>query len=566
MEPLRELAGVWVDQPGGAGGLSSIYIRGADPNFTLVLIDGVRVNDSTNARGGSFDVSTIMPEAIERIEVVRGVRSAAYGSDALAGVVNFVTASGATSRTSAEAAFGTEGYRRINAQLAGSISQGSLAVTAGTTDYGEPESGNRLTVEHATARIDSDRDGTRLAAFGRFAATEASSYPEDSGGVRYAATRELEQRDAQEFSGGASIEHALSDTTTLDFRIDGSRRDEQVVSPGVAPGQRDPFGIPANHFDSNYTTMTAASAIRVAVHPELRAVAGIEWRREEGVSDSVLLLGDFEMPGQFDLERTLGAAFAEFEWKPVRKLALDGALRIDDAEGWESQISPSAAVRYQLEWLGATAFVRWGEGFKLPSFFALGNPLVGNPRLRPETSEVIEAGVRIEPASCCSLEFAAFSNRYRDLIDFDSGPPPRLVNRSAVKTRGIESTLRAQVSSRIGFSAQATFVETDVVGSGQELRNRPEWRTNAAVTVAATEELGMSLHVLYVGEMYDSSIPTGDVVLDGFSQADLVATWTPSSQWRLQFALDNLADEHYEQRIGVPAPGRGARASVRFAF
>jgi outer membrane cobalamin receptor len=278
------------------------------------------------------------------------------------------------------------------------------------------------------------------------------------------------------------------------------------------------------------------------------------------------LFGDFAMPGRFDLDRTLGAAFAEFEWKPLRRLALDGAVRVDDADGWASQISPSAAVRYQFEWLNAMTFVRWGEGFKLPSFYALGHPLVGNPQLRPETSEVIEAGVRIEPASCCSLEFAAFSNRYHDLIDFESGPPPRLVNRSTVTSRGVEGTLRAQINSRFSGSAQATFADTNVVGSDDELRNRPEWRMSTALSYAATEALQMSLHVLYVGKMHDSSIPTGDVVLNDFLQADLLATWTLDPKWRLQFALDNLADEHYQERIGVPAPGRSARAAVRYAF
>ena len=56
---LRRVAGVHVDQVGGRGGTGSLYLRGADPNYTLVLVDGVRVNDPTNARGGSFDFSTL---------------------------------------------------------------------------------------------------------------------------------------------------------------------------------------------------------------------------------------------------------------------------------------------------------------------------------------------------------------------------------------------------------------------------------------------------------------------------------------------------------------------------
>ena len=88
---LRRVAGVHMDQVGGRGGTGSLYLRGADPNYTLVLVDGVRVNDPTNARGGSFDSSTFDVADIERVEIARGPYSAVYGGDALAGVVNIVT-------------------------------------------------------------------------------------------------------------------------------------------------------------------------------------------------------------------------------------------------------------------------------------------------------------------------------------------------------------------------------------------------------------------------------------------------------------------------------------------
>ena len=88
---LRRVAGVHVDQVGGRGGTGSLYLRGADPNYTLVLVDGVRVNDPTNARGGSFDFSTLDVADVERVEIARGPYSAVYGGDALAGVINIVT-------------------------------------------------------------------------------------------------------------------------------------------------------------------------------------------------------------------------------------------------------------------------------------------------------------------------------------------------------------------------------------------------------------------------------------------------------------------------------------------
>ncbi len=88
---LRTLPGLSVEQQGGPGGLTAVSIRGGESNFTLVLVDGVAVNDPTNSRGGSFDFANLNPNMVDRIEVVRGAQSAIYGSDALAGVINIIT-------------------------------------------------------------------------------------------------------------------------------------------------------------------------------------------------------------------------------------------------------------------------------------------------------------------------------------------------------------------------------------------------------------------------------------------------------------------------------------------
>ena len=88
---LRGQSGVHVAQAGGRGGIASVQLRGGDPNFTLVLIDGVKVNDPTNARGGSFDFSSLPLAQIERIEIIRGAQSSVYGSDGLGGVVSIST-------------------------------------------------------------------------------------------------------------------------------------------------------------------------------------------------------------------------------------------------------------------------------------------------------------------------------------------------------------------------------------------------------------------------------------------------------------------------------------------
>jgi len=129
---LRQVPDVQVDQLGGSGGMSWAYIRGSDPNHVLVLVDGVRVNDPTNSPGGGFDLSSIDPSEIERIEVLRGAASSIYGADAMGGVINIITRKGEPGGT-ASAAAGGLGYRALSAGTTLQASGGSwLSATAST--------------------------------------------------------------------------------------------------------------------------------------------------------------------------------------------------------------------------------------------------------------------------------------------------------------------------------------------------------------------------------------------------------------------------------------------------
>src|SRR5690606_20935123 len=94
LDVLANNSRVHVDLNAGSGSINSLYLRGADPNFTQVQIDGVAVNDPTNSRGGAYDLSALPLAAIERIEILPGAASSLYGSQALAGVINIVTREG----------------------------------------------------------------------------------------------------------------------------------------------------------------------------------------------------------------------------------------------------------------------------------------------------------------------------------------------------------------------------------------------------------------------------------------------------------------------------------------
>ena len=199
----------------------------------------------------------------------------------------------------------------------------------------------------------------------------------------------------------------------------------------------------------------------------------------------------------------------------------------------------------------------WGTGFKLPSFFALGSPLVGEPNLRPETSSSLDAGLaQLLLAGAAEVSVTLFDNTYEDLIDFDPDTF-RNVNRDEVTTRGVELAGSWSVSPDLRLRAHATYADIEVKDSDRELLQRPDWRGGAALRWAPAKDWLLDLDWLYVGNVLDSSIPTGSLELDAWSRVDLRLGWLATPRLRVALAVDNLLDGDYEEAVGFPAAGSG---------
>jgi vitamin B12 transporter len=294
--------------------------------------------------------------------------------------------------------------------------------------------------------------------------------------------------------------------------------------------------------------------------------AGVDVEREEGASDGALVVPGgptTEIPTRFRLERTVYAPFAELQLVSSRGWTLYGGARVDVPDDFASRVSPRAGGQYRVESTRTTVRVNWGEGFKLPSFFALANPIVGNPRLGPETSESLEVGVLQTVARGVEVGVTAFRSRFFDLVDLAEGPPPRLVNRSEVTARGVELTGDLVRFARLGLSAHLTYTETDIKGTDERLRNRPKWRGGVRARYQPRSDLVVGLGILYVGAVLDSSIPTGDRELGDYVRVDLTATWTPRPRWQLWLGVENALGARYEEAVGFPAPGIAVRVGVR---
>ena len=165
----------------------------------------------------------------------------------------------------------------------------------------------------------------------------------------------------------------------------------------------------------------------------------------------------------FPCTRDTWAPFFEVQISVVPGLLLQGGVRVDFPEGFDTEVSPRVGASYTFAATGTTLRGSWGKGFKLPSFFSLGHPLVGNADLQPEISRSVDGGItQVLWEKRVSLSVTYFHNKFTDLIDFDEGIPPfgQLVNRSKVITEGVEMGLNVDPWSTLSFLAQLTYLHS----------------------------------------------------------------------------------------------------------
>ena len=169
-----------------------------------------------------------------------------------------------------------------------------------------------------------------------------------------------------------------------------------------------------------------------------------------------------------------------------------------------------------------SASANWGEAFKLPSFSALGNPLVGNPELSPETAANWDIGLAWSVNTDLRLAATGFFNDFENLVDFDS-ETFRNVNRKNVKTSGVELEFGWQAKPQVRVRGQLTYTDIEVKGEDSILTGRPEWVASATANWQFAERWDTVLDYRYSGEQWSTSRYAGSEesrLLDAFHRLD----------------------------------------------
>lgn len=562
LELLDRVPGVRAFEKGGAGGPSYLSIRGGEPNFTLVLLEGIRVNDPTNSRGGAFDFSQIDPFALERIEVAKGAFSAVHGADALSGVVNLQL----RSLEAGERLLGGRMFADSRGGLGGSATAGSgwdkggLLASAGWLDSGDLTLGSDLERWQVFIRAQQQAGPVTLSALALHAQSKRSVFPEDSGGPRLAVIRERERRDTELTVIGFNAVASGDGWWQPGLSVGWVRQDDLAETPAIVPG---PLigGVPALAADSRFERMELTFVNQIDLGDQVELAVGGSWLGEDGQATGTIDFG-FLIPADFEIEREMVGVFAEATVTPAHWAVLTAGVRYDDPSSQQGEWTGRAGARVE-PFQGAPALIaNWSEGYKLPSLFALAYPIIANPDLKPERSESWEVGLEERWADGLGrARLVWFHARYTDLIDFD---PERFinVNRSRVTAQGVEAEVEFPLAPALNFAANLTYLDTDQPSNAAPLRSRPEWQGLAELQWRPEERLELYLSAGYLSDFFDSSVPTGPVILDGHAEVTAAATWRFNEHIEATLTARNVLNQSYEETVGFPSPGRTIRLSL----
>lgn len=570
---LQQVPGLHTDEMSGRSGTSSVYLRGADPNFTLIMLDGVPLNDSTNQRGGSVDLSTIPIDRIDRVEIVRGPLSAFYGSEAMAGAINFITKSASTG--SSFRLLGEGGrfdYVKGLVQTGGSLGPLFANLSLSHTQNGEQIERDSFLMDSAGWNFSLQTDPSfDIQLNGQYTDSTVRSFPEGSGGSELALLRETERRKTQEFLTGLSSTFHTPSGWQQQMFLSITRRLQDVSNPGILATPTT-FALPPADFETLYTRFQARMTTTWTISPQWKISLGEQLTHERGKRNGTQDLSSFggssNQPDDFAVQRTLGGIFAELTSVWWQKLTLNSGVRADISQGFQPKMSPRIGAKYQLM---SSIQIRggYGRGFKLPSLSSLGDPLIGNPSLQPETSVGWDLGLDYHTFNerfTATVEY--FHNRFRNLIDLDpdllNQGIIRLANLDEAETHGWNISLSLTPIPALTFQSSLTHLTTRVTETGDQLRNRPKWRGWFGVTMTLSSTINVKSQVTWVSSSFDFQVPTQTTRVGGFAKADITVNYHPLTTWSCYAALENVTNSSYEQFAGFPAPPLTFRLGLEY--
>ncbi len=561
LEVLRDVAGLAAVANGGPGSAASIFLRGANSEHILVMLDGVELNDPMNP-SRSFDFAHLSLDNVEQVEVLRGPQSTLYGSDALGGVINILTRRGqGPPRISLTTQGGSYGTLSSGLDFGGST--GAFHYSLGLSQYAT----RGFSASSAAFPGNVEKDGYRnLSLAGRAGLVFENGLEADLMVRAVSAKTDLDN-----FGGpGGDDPNNTQRYDALVLRgqaraLFGGGRWEQKLGLSYVRSTRNhdnpvdslhPFDAEKGTYQSDRAAIDWQNNVFLAPSQTLTFGADISQEQGESQYTSWSAYGPYDSPFP---RRTADQAgiYVQDQMKIANRFFATVGARLDRHSRAGTALTYRIAPSYFVDATKTRFKATFGTGFKSPSLYQLYAPgtfwgPIGNAALKPEESRGWDAGVeQMFLGGALTAGVTYFRDDFRNLIDFDFSRG--YINIGRARTRGVEVFADAKSPDGILGRVSYTSLEAEDLDRGTALLRRPNTRLTARIDVPFLRRFAAGAAAAYTGARHDKDFSGGEareVVLAPYVLLDASLSYRLGAETRLFLRLDNILDAKYETVYG----------------
>jgi vitamin B12 transporter len=552
-EALQLVSGGTVLATGAPGGVTSLFLRGVSSSQTLLLLDGIRVNDADASYGSLLGGMELA--GMNRLEIVRGPQSTLYGGAAIGGVVALDAARG-TGRPRGEAELDAGSFATWRGKLSAQGSSGRLGAAVTLTANGTDNQRRPNDWDQRTQLLRLDYGvGTGLSVGATFRGIQNE----------YTSPGDLRSTNTTP-EGTTTFENNLG-TAWLEAVPFGRWRSRLVF------GLQEQFSRGTGRFNGGTESVfTLRNTRRV-----------LDWQNTITATQAVTLVGGVNREWSKassdgdELAQQLWGFYAEAQIAPLPAVSLTAGVRADDYNTFAEATTYRITGAWMIERTRTKLRASLGTGFMPPSLAArfgsaFQNP---NPDIRPERSRGWDAGAeQFLLRGQGSLAVTWFQNSLRDLLGFESAAFPALgrsVNIDRARTSGLElggRITKGRVDARAAYTLLSARSRSEPDPALARLIRRPRHTASGDLLIALTARATAGTGFVAIADREDSdfnSFPSQRVNPGDYFVARLYGSWEVG-MLTLKASVENLFDSRYEPVYGFPALGRSLSGTVAVRF